>query len=93
MLSLVLGQAVGLAELLGGDACETECDDDATGRPCPPVCPTCTCSPRPASLPPPSAPMIALLPATVPVAFCEPDRTPAVPEPREILHVPIAARA
>src|SRR5689334_14225354 len=92
MLSLLLGQAVGLAEVLGGDACESECDDDAAGRQCPPVCPTCACSVRPVSLLPASEPMMALLPESVSVAFCEADRTPAVPEPREILHVPIAAR-
>ena len=90
MLTLVLGQAVGLAWALGEDACTEGCDDDADGRRCPPLCPDCTCSLRPVQLLPASAPVVVLLPTRTSVVFVEFDRTPSVPEPREILHVPIA---
>ena len=94
MLFLVLGQAVGLERMLGEDACDPGCEDDAEGRDCPPACPTCACSPRLApSVPsaPPAA--FALPPAPARLAFPETDRTPSVPDPREILRVPIAVLA
>jgi hypothetical protein len=89
MLALVLGPAVGLDLALGEDACAQDCPDDADGRQCPPLCPDCTCSLRPASLLPAGPPVIVLLPTHAPVLFSESERTPAIPEPREILHVPI----
>ena len=90
MLSLVLGQAVGLDWVLGEDACAQDCPDDAEGRKCPPVCPNCACSLRPAPLLPSSAPVVVLLPTRSPIVFAEAYRRPTTPEPREILHVPIA---
>jgi hypothetical protein len=90
MLSLVLGQALGLDRLLGDDACAQDCPEDAQGHKCPPVCPGCACSVRPAALLPGDAPALVLLPARPLVVIAGSERTPAVPEPREILHVPIA---
>jgi hypothetical protein len=90
MLSLVLGQAAGLDRVLGEDACAQDCPDDAQGRKCPPLCPNCACSVQPAPILPGSALAVVLLPTRSAIVFSEAYRRPATPEPREILHVPIA---
>ena len=93
MLFLVLGQALGLDWVAAEDACQESCDDDTDGRHCPPSCPSCTCSLRSAPAVPPTAPVIVALPTTSTVSVPETERIPGTPEPREIMHVPIALLA
>jgi hypothetical protein len=89
LLAVVLGQAAGVFWLVGGDACADPCEDDDQGKECPPICPTCACSPRPSPTVPVRQAVLALpLPLIRLVPFAEHDRIPPTPEPHEILHVP-----
>ena len=89
MLVLFLGQSVGVLVLGGDGNCAAGCEDDARGKQCPPICPTCACAPH-ASLAMPASPIGASLtpPAAESDCFAAPQRTPPSPEPHEILHVP-----
>lgn len=90
MLLLLLGQVTGLdlGALRGGDQCEENCEDEASGKSCPPACSTCSCTMRSAQ------PMLAshattlVIPSIARVEVAPPPSQPASPDPREILHVP-----
>ena len=89
MLVTVLGQAVGLPWLASTDACSDDCPDDAKGRNCPPICPSCVCSVRLSpTVPGPQAVLTAPVPPVLVVAVAERWSSPPTPEPQEILHVP-----
>ena len=90
MLAFVLGQAVDFDVLAGADACAADCEDEAQGKDCPPVCPTCACTlraapslaPHLAALRPPGSPTALLL-------VVEADAMPPSPDLGDALHVPI----
>ena len=88
-LALYVALAIGEAPVLGSTVCAQECaDDDADGH-CAPTCSDCACCAHIRVMTVPVA-MRAIVPAT---AARLPQRTvdaPPIPEPREILHVPIA---
>jgi hypothetical protein len=89
VFALALTHAVGLAELVLGDACEETCKDDGCGKDCLPGT-ACRChapsavpaiasdAPRPATV---VGPLAAL-------ACAYEQRAHASPDPREITHVP-----
>ena len=81
--------ATGEAPVLGLAVCAQECaDDDAEGH-CAPTCSDCACCVHIRAMTVPVA-LKTIVPAT---AARLPQRTvaaPPTPEPREILHVPIA---
>jgi hypothetical protein len=88
MLLLMLGHAA--PGIVGGDdACGEGCEDDASGKRCPPVCPTCSCTVRVA---PVMASAILLAPPPTELqgdaAFGKHDDARRSPDPDEILHVP-----
>lgn len=88
-LILAVGQATG-ALWFGEDACASDdCGDAASGKACPPNCPTCTCVPAVQTLPATRV-VVDLEPPRVECAAGAHGREPfiATPEPREILHVP-----
>jgi hypothetical protein len=94
MLCVVLGQAVGLSLFVGEDACAADCEDDVQGKNCPPICPTCACSVRSApTVPPLTTGLLPPASVTTMSAIAAVDTVPPSPEPREILHVPIAVLA
>jgi hypothetical protein len=81
--------ASGEAPVLGYDICAQKCvDDDDEGR-CGPTCRDCACCVHGRAITMPAA-IVALSSAAPPRT---PERTvlvPPLPEPREILHIPIA---
>lgn len=89
VLVLALAHAVGVADLFLDDACEQVCSDDDCGTDCIPgsAC-RCHC--------PSAMPMVGHAPQTVAklehppiaVASTSVQNAPAIPDPREILHVP-----
>jgi hypothetical protein len=89
MLVMIVGQLSGVAQSTSADVCGEDCPDDAQGKTCPPFCPSCTCAARPAPIAPSLHTELApVLPTPRLVELPERDRTPAMPDPGEILHVP-----
>ncbi|MBI4510850.1 MAG: hypothetical protein HY698_14545 [Deltaproteobacteria bacterium] len=87
LLTLFIGQATGLTELVEADECAQPCPGDSPDGHCPPACQFCACCPtlRPAVL----SQSAAILPSQESHAVIgEQTETPPSPEPREILHVP-----
>lgn len=89
VFALALTHAVGLADLVMGDACEERCVDDGCGKDCPPG-PACRCHGASAmSLLGGGIQTIAKMPTPREIApFSVEQRMHASPDPREILHVP-----
>jgi len=91
VLALALGRAIGISDFVDM-ACAEDCSEQDCGDGgCPPICPSCHCvtrlpiqatSPVAGIAPPPP-------PASIAVFFA-PGDVPPSPDPREILHVPIA---
>lgn len=88
VFALALTHAVGLGDMVMGDACEEECRDDGCGDDCLPGA-TCRCHL------PTAVPAVSQSPVTskssnpreiAPASAAE--RMHASPDPREILHVP-----
>lgn len=89
VFALALTHAVGLANLVMGDACADECRDDGCGDDCLPG-PSCRCHfPTAIPLISQNASASAKLrpPREIEAAFAE-ERIHLSPDPREILHVP-----
>jgi hypothetical protein len=89
VLAFALAHASGLSDALEvacGDACaEQDCDDG-----CPPMCPTCQCAPCPTAVTVAATAFPARRPDPVPAPFLDIDRVPSIPDPGEILRVPIS---
>ncbi len=87
LLALLLGQAIGVAELIELDPCAQACPADSQGEHCPPDCQLCLCcaTVRPAILA--DAVPLPLYPTSFPVP-AEPEMDQLSPAPREILHIP-----
>ena len=93
VLAFALVHAVGLSDAMevacdeAGDCAEEDCEDG-----CPPICPSCHCARCPVSVAPEAAALD--LPGAPPRAAAFPEIAAGVagPDPREILHVPIARR-
>lgn len=89
VFALALTHAVGLGDMVMGDACADLCRDDGCGDDCLPG-PSCRCH-FPTAVPLVSQSALASTKLTPPrdidVAFAE-ERIHASPDPREILHVP-----
>ena len=86
--ALALTHAVGLADVVLGDACEDICQDDGCGKDCLPgtAC-RCHC--------PSAMPAVGMVQAVAKIETPRPmtpcayaQRAHASPDPREILHVP-----
>jgi len=87
VLILAFGQSLGIL-WLDEDTCEDEdCSDAASGMPCPPDCPTCTCAPSPIM---PVANVVVTEPLRIAhrVELTPREQFVPSPDPREILHVP-----
>jgi hypothetical protein len=89
VFALALTQAVGIADLVLGDACEDACKDDGCGKDClPGLACRCHC---PTAMPALGAHLqvVAKLDTPHVVASCTYDQQAhASPDPSEILHVP-----
>ncbi len=89
VLALALTHAVGLADIVLGDACEEACDDDGCGKDClPGVACRCHC---PSGMPALGSRLQAVAKLDTPrvIAPCGYDQQEHMsPDPREILHVP-----
>jgi hypothetical protein len=92
---LVLAFALALATGLS-DALEVACADECAGQDCddgscPPLCATCQCVRCPAAVAVTTLAVEPPLPEMVATAFHHhAERVPSMPDPGEILHVPIA---
>jgi hypothetical protein len=89
VFALALTHAVGLADIVFGDACEESCDADGCGKDCLPGA-TCRCH-CPSTMPVLSAHPQAVAkvdPPTLLTAYAYDQQAHASPDPREILHVP-----
>lgn len=87
VLTLFIGQAAGLSDLVEADECAQPCLGDSPDGQCPPSCQFCVCCPtlRPA--------VLSHSPAILPnqasrTLIGEQTETPPSPAPRGILHVP-----
>jgi hypothetical protein len=87
-LVFLLGQVIGAWSSVAADDCAPGCDDDATGKDCPPACPTCSCTVRSASAATTAFVVPHRIPAVRVIALAPCDGAPPSPDPREILHVP-----
>ena len=88
VLALALTHAVGLADIVMGDACEELCTDDGCGKDClPGVACRCHC---PSAMPAlGDAAQGTVIDTSREIDPCSVDqRMYASPDPREILHVP-----
>ena len=86
-VTLFLGQATGLSEIPGADACRQPCPGELPDGHCPPECQLCTCcaTTKPVVLPQLYA---SLQQRSIRAVPGEQTRTPLPPEPRKIMHVP-----
>jgi len=91
VLAFALVHATGVTERVLETVCGDDCEERDCRGACPPVCPTCHCLARaPASLAAPVAVLAAPPRRLLRVAPASVGDAPASPDPREILHVPIA---
>jgi len=91
VLAFALAHATGLSDALEA-ACADECTEKDCDGACPPLCPACHCVRCPIGI---ALPAIALdVPRSqqMPTRVVDTERVPSSPDPREILHVPIALR-
>ena len=89
---LFLGQATGALAALTVDRCSADCSDEAPDESCPFGCSQCACC-RLVAVPPAAPtrcePEPIALPTNVDRVAPRAPVTPATPDPREILRVPI----
>ena len=93
VLAFALAHATGVLDAFEA-ACAEDCDEgDRCADGCAPMCATCQCTRCPTVAP---VEAVAMTPAVrAPAraaAFADVERAVASPDPREILHVPIALR-
>jgi hypothetical protein len=94
VLAFALMHATGLSDALEV-ACVDECADaaDCDDEGCPPICPTCECAPCPPGIPMQARVEAVAVEATpMEATFASIADVASSPDPREILHVPIALR-
>lgn len=91
VLAIALVHAMGIADALELPCAEECADGDDCGDDCAPTCPTCQCTRAPAGVA--AVAESAAFPLRGPpvaAGFRDVDRVVSSPDPREILHVPIA---
>ena len=92
VLAFAIANASGLIDVALGSACDVDCAERDWGRDCdggcPPICPTCHCAVRSPVAVAAAPACLEPVRAAVAAPFPDRERDPAVPDPREILHVP-----
>lgn len=89
VLAIAFAHATGLSEVLEATFTSDRSDADCAPGDCPPLCPTChfvRCPPTATATVTFRAPPARLMQT----AFVDATGAPSAPDPREILHVPIA---
>jgi hypothetical protein len=92
VLAFALAHATGLSDLIEV-ACDDDCAEQSCDDGCPPICPTCHCVRCPTGITSSSGADLSPRPPPVSLSSHRSERTPASPEPSEILRVPIAGLA